>query len=153
MRISDASSTLLRMCSLNLTLGLEEPPEWMTLNPDPALYCLPHYWFSKWLRPSDCTSNIFCCFFICENQALLVPMLCLLGTEQGSTRESEGLFLEGKATLTFENNSVERKKHPMHSNMFVRRVGRPSWGDYYCCVLRKIMIRISIVSHNVSSWV
>lgn len=68
-------------------------------------------------------------FFICESEALLVVLLCLLGTEQGNTRESEGLYLECKATLTFENNSVaggkKTRKVSTHSNMFVTRVGRP----------------------------
>lgn len=99
-------------------------------------------------------------FFICASEALLVSQLCLLGMEQGNTR-NRAIF-RGKATPTFENNSVAgEKNNPAYSSMFVTRV---SWTFlrwliiiavvyYRICVCREITIRISVASDNVPSWV
>lgn len=78
-------------------------------------------------------------FPICESEALLVALLCLLGTEQGNTRESEGLYLECEATLTFENNSVagEKKTKNLNTQQCVCDKGEQALLEvtYYCCSL------------------
>lgn len=44
-----------------------------------------------------------------KNEALFIALPYLLGAKQGNTRELEWLFLGCEATLSFENNSVEKK--------------------------------------------
>lgn len=66
--------------------------------------------------------SYFVGFFVCESEALLVALLCLLGMEQGNTRESEGLYLECEATLTFENNSVaggKKNQKSQHTSIYL----------------------------------
>ena len=41
-----------------------------------------------------------------KNEALLIALPYLLGTEQGNTRELEWLFFGCEAILSFENNSI-----------------------------------------------
>lgn len=97
-------------------------------------------------------------FFICESEALLVVLLCLLGTEQGNTRESEGLYLECKATLTFENNSVAGgKKNPksLNTQQYVCDKGWQAFlevTDYYCCSILQDMCFLRDNDQNVPSF-
>lgn len=90
----------------------------MTLNPDPSTLLLASLLIFKMTQAKGLYFyHRFCFFFICESKALLVPLLCLLGMEQGNTRELEGIFLECEATLTFENNSVAGENNNNNKNL------------------------------------
>lgn len=136
----------------------------MALNPDPSTYCLPHYWFSQWLRPSDCTSIIFCWLFS-SVKVKLCWYHCYASWEwSGAVQGSQAIF-RGKATLTFENNPVaggrkKKKEAQPTAVMFVTGVSRTflRWliitgAVYYrICVCWERVVRISVASDNVSSW-
>jgi hypothetical protein len=87
---------------------------------------------------------------------------CSASGEQSRALQGNQAIFRGKATVTFENNSVAGGKNsPTYSSMFVTRVSRTFLRRqiiiaavyYRICVCREIMIRISIASDNVSSWV